>query len=141
MSVSVIIPTYNREAYLRRCLSSLRQSAVMPLETIVIDDDPKYDIQSFSKEFPEIRLIVARRGALLSEKRNIGAGASASDYLFFVDDDNEVGQQAIGELLEGFKDESIGVCVPVAYYLRSPGRVWSSTLNKGRGSPGFYDRS
>jgi glycosyltransferase involved in cell wall biosynthesis len=90
--VSVLIPTLNRYAYLRVLLDQLRQQTVKPHEIILIDQSPpdRRDnrlLQDFA-DLPLHYISLDQPGQCSS--RNAGLQAATGDYIFFLDDDDEI---------------------------------------------------
>ncbi len=85
--VSVIIPAYNAEATLKRCLESLAASSTTPLEIIVVCDNCSDGTSDVAQSFAGVRIIQndQQRGAAYS--RNVGVVAARGDIFFFVDAD------------------------------------------------------
>lgn len=92
--ISVIVPIYNVEPYIRKCLDSLQNQTMKEIEVICIDDgstDKSGDIAEkyASTDFPIFRIIhTENRG--LSAARNRGIAESRAPWLMFVDSDDWV---------------------------------------------------
>ena len=92
--VSVIVPIYNVECYIRKCLDSLMKQTLRQIEVICIDDGSTDQSGVIAEEyrsdsFPKIRVIhTVNRG--LSAARNRGINESRAGYLMFVDSDDWV---------------------------------------------------
>lgn len=101
LTASVIVPVFNGEEYLGRCLESLRASEVAPLEILVVDDGST-DRSGTVARATGIRVIEtgARFGPAYA--RNRGAAAAAGDILVFIDADVAVGQDSLGKILAAF---------------------------------------
>jgi GT2 family glycosyltransferase len=86
---SIIIPTYNRQAALRRTLKSIISlEHDKDIEIIVVNDDPSSAVAVLDDS--RIRVINNSENMGRSRSRNAGAAASAGEFLFFIDDDVEV---------------------------------------------------
>lgn len=89
--ISIIIPIYNSEIYLKRCLDSVINQTYKDLEIILIDDgstDKSYDIcKQYSLNDSRIKLI-HENNAGVSFARNIGLKNSTGEYIGFVDPDD-----------------------------------------------------
>jgi glycosyltransferase involved in cell wall biosynthesis len=96
LTISIIIPTYQRPALLRRALSSIGESPPIAPDVIVIDDDPDMSAATIVSEFAGVRY-VAKRGADrgLSKSRNMGLKLAYGDYIIFLDDDDFFLPQAL----------------------------------------------
>ncbi len=90
--VSVIIPVYNTEPYLRKCLDSVCGQTLTDIEIICINDCSPDDSLAILKEYaardPRIKIIdfPENRGAAVA--RNAGIDVAQGDYLGFVDSDD-----------------------------------------------------
>lgn len=94
--ISAIVPVYNVEKYLVRCVSSLLRQT-LPIDEIILVDDGSTDrsgsiCDSLSREHPSIRVIHKENGGL-SSARNIGIAACRGEYIVFVDSDDWVSSQ------------------------------------------------
>ncbi len=101
LSVSAVIPVHNAAADLARCLESLRQSSIPPLECIVVDDGSTDESHAVARAAnAKVLSTGGRRGPAAA--RNLGARAAAGDLLFFVDADVTVHRHTIRRMLERF---------------------------------------
>lgn len=97
--VSVIIPVYNVEKYLSRCLDTiLAQSFGDDLEIICVDDsstDSSPEIlEAYAKYDSRIKIINKANGGL-SSTRNVGISVSKGEYILFVDSDDWISTNTI----------------------------------------------
>lgn len=85
--ISVIIPTYNAGDYLSDALDSIQRQAVVPLETIVIDDGSTDDTGQVVRQYPNVRyLYQSNEGP--SAARNRGIAMAKGNLLAFCDADD-----------------------------------------------------
>lgn len=86
--VSVIIPVYNGERYLRTAIESVLAQNVCPIEIIVVDDGSTDASQTVAREFmPMVQVITqSNRGA--SVARNRGVALAHGEILAFLDADD-----------------------------------------------------
>ena len=101
--VSIIIPTYNAEQYLEECLDSVVSQTYPDLEVIVINDG-SYDaseaiIKRYAASFPAIQYH-SQENRGLGFTRNMGIGLSKGKYLFFLDADDTMPENAIRSLVK-----------------------------------------
>ena len=94
MKLSIVVPVYNAEAYLPRCIDSLLAQSLSDYELLFVDDgspDGSYAILAdYAARFPEkIRLFQKPNGGQASA-RNLGAAQARGEYLSFVDSDDFV---------------------------------------------------
>ena len=89
--VSVVVPVYNTEAYLKRCLDSLVKQTLQELEIIVVDDGSQNACALLCDELAatdaRIRVIHKENGGL-GFARNTGIEAATGEYIGFVDSDD-----------------------------------------------------
>ena len=92
--VSVIVPVYNVEEYLERCLNSLQLQTLDNIEILLIDDassDRSGEIcESYAKQDKRFKVFHKKFNEGPSAARNLGIYNSISDYLMFVDGDDWV---------------------------------------------------
>lgn len=92
--VSVIVPVYNVEQYLEKCLNSLMNQTLEEIEVIVVNDGSKDNsqkiINQFSEKYPDkIKGFVKENGGL-SDARNFGIDRASGQFIGFVDSDDYV---------------------------------------------------
>lgn len=92
--VSVIVPVYNVEKYLSRCLDSLVNQTLEDLQIIVVNDGTKDDSQiivdDYVKRFPNKVFSYIKENGGLSDARNYGLNYVDAEYIGFVDSDDYV---------------------------------------------------
>lgn len=103
MKVSVIIPVYNVDQYLRHCLESVVFQSYLNKEIILINDgstDCSQEIcEEYVRRYPFIRLINKENGGL-SEARNVGILHATGDYVMFLDSDDYWQTDFLSDLVE-----------------------------------------
>ena len=88
ISISVIIPTYNRAHLLPRCLNSVISQDYAPFEIIVVDDGSTDLTRSLvQRDYPGAKLI-SQKNKGVSAARNAGINAAKCDWLAFLDSDD-----------------------------------------------------
>lgn len=89
--LSVIIPVYNVEKYLSRCIQSVLEQTYADMEIILVDDGSPDRCPVICDEFAEkdkrIKVIHKENGGL-SSARNAGLEICKGDYIFFIDSDD-----------------------------------------------------
>lgn len=89
--VSVIVPVYNVEQYLRKCLDSLVNQTLQDIEIIVVDDgstDSSSDIiKEYAEKYKNIKCYKKENGGL-SDARNYGMQYAQGKYIAFLDSDD-----------------------------------------------------
>lgn len=93
MKVSVIVPVYNTEKYLEKCLDSLVNQNFKDYEVIVVNDESPDNsekiIQEYEKKYSFLHSYKKKNGGL-SDARNYGLKYAKGDYILFVDSDDYV---------------------------------------------------
>ena len=89
--ITVIVPVYNVESYLRKCLDSIIAQTYKNIEIVVVNDGSTDASAEICKEFVEIdhRIIyIEQENSGLSAARNTGLENMSGDYVTFVDSDD-----------------------------------------------------
>ncbi len=101
--VSIIMTVYNREKYVRRGLDSIVAQKNVNIELIIVDDGSTDGspaiLDDYARRYDFIRVIHKSNGGLCSA-RNVGLDNAIGDYIFFIDDDDFLSENAIHDLLE-----------------------------------------
>ena len=104
MKISVIIPIYNVQAYLRGCLDSVLKQDFSDYEVILVDDgstDASKEIaQEYAEKYPEQVHLVRQENGGLGCARNTGMELAKGEYLVFVDSDDSVAPNLLSCLYE-----------------------------------------
>lgn len=106
---SVVITTKDRVEYLQRCIDSICNNTVLPLEIIIVNDSV---IPLFENEFDsEVKLVlvnnITSKGANYS--RNLGVEISSCEIVFFIDDDDSVEPNSFESRYKLFENELVGL--------------------------------
>lgn len=108
MKVSIIVPVYNVEKYLRRCLESLIHQTLEEIEIIVVNDGTKDNSQEIIDEYAkkDNRIIpLKKKNGGLSDARNYALPYVKGEYVAFVDSDDYVEETMYEKLYEKAKEE------------------------------------
>ena len=101
--ISVIVPVYNVEQYLSRCVDSILAQSCQELEIILVDDGSRDRSGAICDEYarrdPRISVIHKENGGL-SSARNAGIEAASGQWLQFVDSDDYIAGDMTGKLLK-----------------------------------------
>lgn len=113
--LSIIIPVYNGEKYLQRCLDSIRCQTYTNFEVIIVDDgstDGSGDISDNMAKMDSRFHVVHQNNTGVSEARNVGLAQAKGDVTF-VDADDYVGVDYLEKLLKGlmFPEVDISYCI------------------------------
>lgn len=110
--VSVIIPAYNVDEYLKECVQSLLCQTYTNYEVIIIDDGSKDNTYAIGKHFvsenEKVKLF-RQENKGVSIARNVGMQKAKGDFYIFVDADDVVAPQYIETLVACVKKAELGV--------------------------------
>ena len=112
--ISVIIPIYNVEQYLRRCLDSIVNQSYTNLEIILVDDgSPDSSPQICDKYASKDNriIVIHKENGGLSDARNAGLDICKGEYISFVDSDDWVSQDYINELYSSIKNSHADIAI------------------------------
>ena len=106
--ISIIVPVYNVESYLKECLESIRQQTFTDIEVILVNDgstDSSKEIcERFCQADSRFRLINQENKGL-SSARNRGVKESVGEYIMFVDSDDVINTKVLEVLLPYMKTD------------------------------------
>lgn len=91
MEFSIIIPIYNSEDYLRRCIESCRNQTFRDIEIILVNDGSTDASEAICQDFAkkDLRIVyVKKENGGLSDARNYGLKKATGDYIVFLDSDD-----------------------------------------------------
>lgn len=101
--VSIIVPVYNVENYLAKCLDSLVHQTYENIEILVVNDGStdgsEAIIQDFVSRFPQKVQSFNKNNGGLSDARNYGINIASGDYFGFVDSDDHVSPTMFDEMV------------------------------------------
>lgn len=111
MKLSIIIPVYNVEKYVEKCIRSCENQNIPKddYEVIVVNDGSPDGsltiVERVAKEYPNIKVISQENGGL-SAARNTGMQHADGEYYMFVDSDDWIEENCLGKLIKKIKDEN-----------------------------------
>lgn len=111
IKISVIIPVYNGEKYIKRCIKSIKEQTFCNWEIILINDGSEDKTGAICNEYAlkdkRIKVIHKTNGGV-SSARNLGIGNATGDYITFVDCDDWIEkdffEKAVSFLTKNFVD-------------------------------------
>lgn len=111
--VSVIVPVYNVEKYLKRCVDSIQNQTLRDIEIILVDDDSPdscpHMCDVFAKQDSRIQ-VIHKKNEGLGFARNSGLEMSKGEYVYFVDSDDYLCQGALELLYKTAQTERLDIC-------------------------------
>ena len=146
IAVSVIVPVYNVEKYLPKCLNSLINQTLSNIEIICIDDcstdNSSKILEEYSKKDNRIKIIHNEYNRGPGASRNIGLEIIKGQYVFFMDSDDWIDYNTLEKLFNSSKkmdldllfyklinyDDKIGVYFKTDYYDLEPLKHFKNKL-------------
>jgi len=137
--VSVIIPIYNNEKYMERCLDSLAAQTLTDIQILMINDgsvDRTEEIcQQYVQRYPNFEYYYKENGGSASA-RNVGLDHAVGEYIGFVDSDDYVEPDMFEKLYTAAKENNDADMVFNSMVGPERKKTYSFTLPE----PGYYDR-
>lgn len=131
--VSVIVPTYNSEKYLERCLRSIQSQSYDNIEIIVVDNNSADRTKEIARKYTDE---VYNRGPERSAQRNYGFWQSQGGFVLFIDSDMELKRNVVKECVNKAQHQNnLAFVIPE----RIPGRSWYSRARNLEKT--IYDRN
>ena len=91
---TIIIPVYNSEKYIKRCMESILSQIDETFEVLLINDgsnDRSEDIiDSYAKKYPGIVRVISKKNEGTAKTRNLGIREARGEFIFFIDNDDFV---------------------------------------------------
>lgn len=116
--ISIVVPIYNVESYLHRCIDSLINQTYKEIEIILVDDGSTDSCgkicDDYEKRYTNIKVIHKDNGGL-SDARNCGLDKAMGEYVFFVDSDDYIALNTVEKFVDVALN-NIGVDMIVGQY-------------------------
>lgn len=115
MKLSIIVPVYNVEKYIIKCISSLLCQDYADYEIIIVNDGTEdRSIKLIQQNFDDLRIrIINQENQGLSQARNTGMKEACGEYVWFFDSDDWVSENVLGNIVQSLKD------CDILYFTRS----------------------
>lgn len=112
--ISVIIPVYNAEKYLKKCIESVQMQTYEDIEIILVDDGSKdrslQICNGFAEKDSRIRVIPKENGGAASA-RNKGLDVCKGEYIYFVDCDDYITVNALEVMMKHLHEKNVDMVV------------------------------
>lgn len=113
-NVSVIIPAYNAQTYIEKCIASVTAQTYRDIEILVINDGSTDQtgaiVQRLASADPRIRYIATENRGV-SAARNCGLEHAAGRYILFLDADDMLCEDAVASMLEKLQNTNSDCCI------------------------------
>ncbi len=115
MKVSVIVPVYNLESYVEKCLDSLVNQTLEDIEIIVINDGSQDKsqkiIENYEKAYPQkVRYYIKENGGQ-GVARNLGLQVAKGEYISFVDGHDYLMPDALENMYQLSEEKGADICI------------------------------
>lgn len=127
--LSIIIPVYNVEKYLKECLDSIYAVENIDKEVILVNDgstDGSLEIlKEYEKKYPTITKLIDKKNGGVSSARNAGIQAAEGEYISFIDSDDWIDPKKYEEFFKSGQEKKLDIMMsaPIAYK-DSSFKVW-----------------
>jgi glycosyltransferase involved in cell wall biosynthesis len=112
--ISVVVPVYNVEQYIRECVDSIVSQTYCHLEIVLVDDGSPDDCPAICDEYAKkdsrIKVIHQKNGGL-AKARNVGIENSSGEYITFIDSDDYIASNYIEILYRGIIENNADVSI------------------------------
>jgi len=123
--ISIIIPAYNTEDFIERCIRSILAQTYTNLEIICVDDGSTDHtgaiLDTLAKEDERI-IIIHKKNEGVTQARNIGLQRAKGDYIGFVDSDDYISESMYQELLNAIQTHNTDMAT-CGYYMQFANEV------------------
>ncbi|MBR3358756.1 MAG: glycosyltransferase [Solobacterium sp.] len=138
--VSIVVPIYKTEQYLKRCVDSLIHQTLKDIEIILVDDGSPDNCPAMCEELAEtdsrIKIVHKKNGGL-SSARNAGMRVAEGEYIGFVDSDDDVEADMYERMADIADRENVDFVMSDYKRVLSNGHSYLKSLNI---TPGKYDK-
>lgn len=110
--ISVVVPAYNAEKYIKKCIESILNQTYKNIELIIINDGSKDNTARNIKSFDDGRIkYIEQENKGVSRTRNLGIEKSKGKYLMFVDADDYIAADYVEKMYNYLKNNKCSVVV------------------------------
>src|SRR5690625_3860066 len=110
-TISVIIPVYNTEQYIVKCLDSLMEQTYKDIEILLINDHSNKDctelLETISKKDDRIKLFHFSQRMGVGAARNFGIKKASGEYIYFLDSDDYIPRRTLEILVNNIKNNDL----------------------------------
>lgn len=112
--ITIVVPIYNVEEYLKRCLDSIKNQTYKNIEAILVDDGSKDSSGKIAEEYASLDqrfVVVHKKNGGLSDARNAGIKVAKGKYVTFVDSDDYISHDCIEFLYNLLKNNKADLSI------------------------------
>lgn len=106
--ISIVVPIYNSEKYIKKCIDSLINQTYKNIEIILVNDGSNDNTEKIIKDYKDKRIkYFKNKNHGIGYSRNFGIKKATSKYIMFVDSDDYLELDACSKVMENIKDNDI----------------------------------
>lgn len=134
MLLSIIIPVYNVEPYLRECLDSVFAQDLTNCEVIAVNDGStdgsRGILEEYKEKYADLMVVVDKSNGGLSSARNVGVEKATGDYFYFLDSDDYLRPHAIASIRQVIADSENSDVIYLDCIVTDKGKRWGEHKEK-----------
>ena len=138
--VSIVVPIYNVEKYLKQCIESIINQTLQDIEIILVDDGSPDNCpqicDEYAKKDSRIKVVHKKNGGL-SSARNAGIEVATGDFIGFVDSDDYIELDMYEKMYNIAKENHVDFVVSDYYKVSDKGKI-ITTIDMNEG---IYDKN
>ncbi len=111
--LSIVLPVYNTEKYLRKCLTSIFENKFQDFELIIINDgspdNSEQIILEFKQKYQDKIVYIKKENSGISDTRNLGVKQASAPYITFIDSDDSIHIDMLDLMMEKLNEYDFDV--------------------------------
>ena len=132
--LSIIIPLYNCEKFIAKCLLSVLNQNFSNYEIIIINDCSKDHslkiCKKYKKKYPKIKIINQKTNKGVSSSRNLGIKSSIGEYIIFIDSDDYLEKFSLCKLSKFIEKNKNADTIVTPHNANSDGKIFNKKITK-----------
>ena len=143
--ISIVIPLYNSQRFIGKCVESLLGQTYTNLEVIIVDDASTDNslkiVEGYAQKDSRIKILCGKKYSGVSAVRNAGLKIANGEYICFVDSDDYVSKYFLESLITSVKDTGADIsCVGVSIVGESQKKNLDKPFNPNKYECKVYDK-
>ncbi len=116
IKVSIIVPIYKTEKYLKRCIDSLLNQTESNIEVLLINDGSPDNSDEIVKTYEDSRIVyIEKKNEGIGKTRNLGIKKARGEYLMFIDSDDYIAPECVEKMYERAKKDDLDLLISDFY--------------------------
>ena len=113
--VSIILPVYNSEDYIERCVESILNQTYKDFEIIIINDGSKDNSQEiidrYKEEYPDTIVAIEQKNKGVARTRNYGIQIANGKYIMFIDNDDFMDKDYVETYVKNIEEDDLDMVI------------------------------